>query len=72
MPRKLPSNYHLQLAQIINHERKTLTALGKINNVQATELFKAEKIFRWVGLKTRLENNQLTFAELENPQKDEY
>lgn len=71
MPRKLPSNYHLKLAQIINHERKTLTTLGKIDNVQATELFKAEKIFRWVGLKARLENNQLTFAELENPQKDD-
>lgn len=68
MPRKLPSNYHLQLAQIISHERKTLTALGKINNAQTTELYKAEKIFRWVGLKARLENNHLRFEEVENPQ----
>lgn len=66
--RKLPTNYHLQLAQIVNHERKTLTSLGKINAVQATDLFKAEKIFRWVGLKARLENAQLKFEEMENPQ----
>jgi hypothetical protein len=66
--RKLPSNYHLKLAQIVNHERKTLTSLGKINAVQATDLFKAEKIFRWIGLKARLENAQLKFEEMENPQ----
>ena len=35
--------HHLKLAQIINHERKTLTTLGKIDNVKLPGLLKAKR-----------------------------